>query len=329
MNNTEQVNSFKHKSIQRIMVYLLHRPKEAKKIIKNIEKSILAQNLGQSEIFWLKDIDPRRWSIDHERPYRTIEGALFHCPVSALAFSSLFHKIKHRYIKETNTLSFLVNYFKSKEFLHCIQDGQHIVDTLLLWLKWKIKTLNLPKQFSKEQTIFLLICSLELELIKARRIQLKVSPNYVKSPSHFKAESQLNLPNFIRLFPACLGLSEAFILLNQEAIKLSEQQGRSALLLARLNLQNLPINLSESCTILIQKNKAVNTRNSSGQGQKNEEDCSIESLPEHLAAVLRFVQSHPTYQELETFMFDYDLNQNEIKELVQEWIESDLISLKS
>ena len=309
------------------MVYLLHRPMEAKKIAKTIEKSILAQSLSQNEISWIKNIDSRRWSIDSERPYRTIEGALFHCPVSALAFSSLFHKIKHKYAKETNPLSFLVNYFKSKEFLHCIQHGQHIVDTLLLWLKRRIKELNLPKQFSKDQKIFLLLCSLELELIQTRRTKPDTSLEQTILSSHFKAETQLNLPKSVRLFPAYIGLSEAFILLNQEAIKLSEQQGRSALLLAQFNLQNLPIDLRSPCTVLIQKNKTTDSKIHLSSKRKTEEDCSIETLPEHLAEVLKFVQSHPTYQELETFMFNYDLDQSEVMELVQEWTESGLILL--
>ena len=96
MTNTEQNNRLNHILLQKNLVYLMHRPTDAKKIIKRIEKTTLAKNLTQDEITWLKNIDVRRWSIDHERPYRTIEGALFHCPVTALAFSSLFYKIRQK-----------------------------------------------------------------------------------------------------------------------------------------------------------------------------------------------------------------------------------------
>ena len=329
MTNTEQSSRLNHILLQKNLVYLLHRPVYAKKTIKKIEKTILAQNLTRDEIAWLKSIDVRRWSIDHERPYRTIEGALFHCPVTALVFSSLFHKLKQKYIKESNTLSFLTNYFKSDEFLHCIRDGQHIVDTLLLWLNKKVEALNLPKAFSKDRSIFLQLSSLELKLIKARRLELILSPPSTKPPAQIQADQRLFLPKSIMLFQGSLGLSEAFILLNQEAIKLSNQQGRSALLLAKINLQKLPIDLSHSCTIMIQKNLPNSELSLLEQSSSKAQNCSIESLPDHLAQVLKFVQAQPTYQELESLMFGYELNQDESLELVQEWLENNLISLKS
>ncbi len=322
--STEHKDSFNHQLIQKILMYLIHRPIQAKKLIKDIKNSVLGQNLSTKELSWLQNIDERRWSIDHERPYRTIEGALFHCPVSALAFSSLFYKMKQNYTNTSDPLSFLVKFFQSDEFLYCIKEGQHIVDALLSWLSSNVIALSLPKELSKEQSIFLALSSLEMELIKARRKVAKIGLNIEQKRAMINPNQLLGLDQSVWLTEGYVGLSESFILLNQEAIKLSKAKGRSALLLSKIQLQDLPIELGSSCSIMIQK-KINHIQSGKRFSQTEDQDCSIEALPEHLAEVLNFVRNTPTFFELEQFMLGYDLDQSDILELIQDWMKNDLI----
>lgn len=218
--HTEQDYSTSHIDLQKIISYLLHQPLKNKKINSRLGLKVLGRLLNEYELHWLNQIDPRRWEIDHERGYRTIEGALFHCPVSALCFSSYFYKFMQNDKKSSDPLSYLVKFFESDLFAQCIKEGQFIVNALLLWIKQQISCHNLPSEklaeVTSKQPLFLLI-DLELELIKTRRLQTQnpqaqtqQRPTPITQIDWLDSSQKVSLPSTSVLHLACLGLAESF-----------------------------------------------------------------------------------------------------------------------
>jgi len=61
-----------HQALARVVMRLLHDP----------QADVSAADLSAEERAWLSEVDPRAWSVDHERPARVLKGLVDELPAS-------------------------------------------------------------------------------------------------------------------------------------------------------------------------------------------------------------------------------------------------------
>ena len=304
--STEQNNSLRHTYLQKIITYLLFRPSLMTNMSKDNDFEILGIILNADEKKWMMEIDPRRWSIDQEISHRSIEGALFHCPVTGIALSSFFNSIKHIYKKHNNTLSFLLNFFQSVIFEECIRDDKYIVDSLIEWIFNELASLTLPSKYSIHKNNLIEIMRVEQAVIFGKRTLYTVSKtNTVLDKDHVLCLSSLH-----SIVTSYEGVAEAYLALHQKAISITQNGDRTPLLLGTIDLSILPINYHQTQSILI---------------ENQETGVSIEPLSKSLAEVLLLAQFEITYESLLKHLVQSDINTNEAKELILTWMKEGLI----
>ena len=309
-STTEQNDSLRHAYLQKLITYLLFRPSLIVNLSKNDNFEFLGITLNPDEKKWILEIDPRRWSIDQERRHRSIEGALFHCPVTGIALSSFLHSIRHIYKKHNNTLSFLLNFFQSVTFEECIRDEKYIVDSLIEWIFNELASLHLPSKYSIHKKTLIEIMKIEQAVIFGKRKPYTViKTNIVLDKNHIIYLSHLH-----SIVTSYEGVAEVYLALHQKAISITQTGDRTALLLGNIDLSILPINYHQTQSILI---------------ENQENGVSVESLSKSLAEVLLLVRSEITFESLLKHLLQSDVGPTEAQELISTWMEEGLILSRS
>ena len=303
------MNSFRHIYLQKVVTFLLFNPKLVHQVLKNRHMKILGEILTEEEQKWILDIDPRRWSIDLERPHRSLEGALFHCPVTGLALSSFLYEVRHTNKKYSNPLLYLLKFYQSSHFSDCIQNDHYLVDSLIAWIFNDLTLKKFPKTQRKSLTILKSIIRVEQEVIKIKR---RVINNNIST--ELSEHSILKLGEKYCLLPSQHGVAEVYLALNQKAISITQTRQRADLLLGRIKLTSLPIDIKQTQLILIEK-QGVNV--------------SVESLSDGLAEVLKLAQNGISFTQLIDYLCTEEMTEDEARELINSWKKDGLILSKS
>jgi hypothetical protein len=305
-SSTEQNNSLRHTYLQKLITYLLFRPSLIINLSKDDHFECLGITLNANEKKWILEIDSRRWSIDQERRHRSIEGALFHCPVTGIALSSFLNSIKHIYKNHSNTLSFLLSFFQSVIFEECIRDGKYIVDSLIEWIFNELASLNLPSKYSIHKKNLTEIIKVEQAVIVGKRKPYTV----IKSDTVLDKNHIFRLSDLHSIVTSYEGVVEAYLALHQKALSITQTGDRTPLLLGNIDLSILPINYHQTQSILI---------------ENQESGISVESLSKSLAEVLLLAQSEITLEALLNHLIQSDVDPTQAEELISTWMEDGLI----
>ena len=325
--------------IQKIVTYLLHNKEAIPDLYSDKINRIFDFELTEEELIWLREIDPRRWTLDPELPHRSLQGALTRCPVSLICFDALFKELKEGSLslpifldKASNSISALLNFFQSDLFKSSILNDGYLVTHLIDWIIDEFTKLSLPPKIALsrrcaielmllERSVFTARSSSPLELINPQFLKTSQSEHQGKNLQALMSSSQteslsqimLTLPQNLILTKCKMGVTECYQHLNHLAIDVSHDVGVTALLQTSINLSELPISGSTSQAVLIKI-----TPNGS----------SLETLSESFAEVIKSLSEGINYLSFLQLLMDSELDEAEAQELIEEWVEEGLIDYK-
>jgi hypothetical protein len=99
-----------HQALQRVSMRMLFDPKFAAQVYAAPEESLASLDITSEERGWLLDVDPRAWTVDHERGPRTLR--------------KLFDEFKGSTtlaLNQTRSLASLRGFFESAHFHEAVQ----------------------------------------------------------------------------------------------------------------------------------------------------------------------------------------------------------------
>ena len=312
--------SARHHKLQNVIIRLLHDPSLIARLYQDSEEMGEELGLTAEELSWFIEIDRRRWEVDPELPHRSLEGALSHCPVTALVVSSLCYGTQsHR-----DTLSFksgieeLLRFYQTPAFHRCIDQGEYLAESLMSWMRQEIAQRPLPPQLDRARQITCALVDLELQVAITRRMRPHrhmdevVSQSDVAHQPTSKVSSTLSLPSTSQLYATIEGATEVYLALYEEALNITKTHGCAQLLRGQLNLESFPIKLDSPVTALIEYR-------SSG--------VSIESLSGGLVTVLKLAQAGGSVSSLMDFLIEADVEPDDAAAMIQDWRREGLIQI--
>jgi len=298
-----------------VIVRLLHDPTLLAQLYELPEETRLRLKLTPEEFNWFIGIDRRRWEVDSELPHRSLEGALSHCPVTALLVSSLCHHAQsvvpptERRLK--SGVEELLVFYQQPAFHQCIEQGDYLAESLMRWVKDSLTKRALSPKLDLVRKITCTLIDMEVALAEQRRTHypsVYASKHYSEIMPH--PQDLLDLPPHCHLYPTQEGVTEVYLALYEEALKIARTHGRAQLLKGQLDLSVFPIQLDHSITALIERTPT---------------GVSIEPLSSGLATVLKQVQSRSSVAELTQVLLDAEVSPDDVNTMIMGWVKEGLI----
>ena len=117
--------------LQKVMTRLLFDHHWVSRVYQNPEGELSSLDLSLQEKEWILQTDPRRWSIDDQRPHRALEGLVRLCPVSLACWTSVGGQGQH-----------CLEFFSHPIFHTTIQEGHDLIEGFWDWFTLVVKQNN-------------------------------------------------------------------------------------------------------------------------------------------------------------------------------------------
>lgn len=158
----------RHHVLQRLIVRLLHDPTQLRRLYAEPEWARERFKISEEEYRWLTQIDARRWEIDPERPHRSLEGALAHCPVTALIFSSWCEHARRAGDHWKSGVEELIAFYQSEAFHLCIERQERLAESLMAWLLSALERRSASASLMSAHGFTLAMIELEISITRLR-----------------------------------------------------------------------------------------------------------------------------------------------------------------
>lgn len=309
------VSLSRHHHLQNIVIRLLHDQTLLSELYQNPIKTRDHLGISDEELSWLVQIDQRRWQVDTARPHRSLEGALAHCSVTALVFSSWCALARQVNGTWDHGIEELIKYYQSEAFHDCIEQHERLAESLMAWLLHELTTRIIPKELTSIHWLVCELIQLELNVTRLRHEAKMTQPSSllnVDDPQLNQERLMLSLPNSSRLYPTYEGVVELYLALYHEASERGSLD-RTALLHGDLDLKAFThVDHQLETTALL---------------QRNHQGVSVEALSGGLMQVLQLAESRKPLSELWAFLTTSGFDPQEAQEQIYEWVQDGLLNL--